>query len=29
MGNFIFGVTTVLAVEFIAFILFCYGGMNK
>lgn len=29
MANFLFGITTVLAVEFIAFILFCYGGIKK
>lgn len=27
--SFIFGVTTVIAVEFILFILFCLGGISK
>lgn len=27
--SFLFGATTVIAVEFILFILFCFGGMNK
>jgi hypothetical protein len=29
MVNFLFGATTVIAGEFILFILFCYGGMKK
>lgn len=29
MVNFLFGATTVIAVEFIVFILFCLGGMKK
>lgn len=30
MADFIFGATTVIAVEFIAFILFCiFGGKRK
>ena len=27
--SFLFGVTTVIAVEFILFILFCFGGIQK
>jgi hypothetical protein len=29
MANFIFGATTVIAVEFILFILFCINGGNQ
>ena len=29
MVNFLFGATTVIAVEFILFILFCFGGTKK
>lgn len=29
MANFIFGAVTVVAVEFILFILFCLGGNEK
>ena len=29
MANFLFGATTVIAVEFILLILFCIGGFNK
>ena len=29
MLNFIFGAVTVIAVEFILFIYFCFGGFNK
>jgi hypothetical protein len=29
MLNFIFGAATVIAVEFILFILFCFGGTQK
>ena len=28
MANFMFGAVTVLAVEFILFILFCFGGTD-
>ena len=29
MDNFLFGAVTVLALEFIFFILFCFGGNEK
>lgn len=29
MADFFFGATTVIAVEFILFIIFCFGGFKK
>ena len=29
MANFLFGAATVIAVEFILFILYCFGGKRK